>query len=180
MKASDYINRVIERAEVQAIWKSPQARPANIRQHHRKLERVSEYALHLLVKLGTEARPQTWRFSFVPVLRFDSFQPRGWHENKRRRHGARRASSAFNCSQLTAPARSRSKLSKRRLSSAACAGVGVISASLKLSHSALIRASRSGGLRRVISSWVRMLMSRQYAEAQDGFNRATACLAMYP
>ena len=49
MKASDYINRVIKRAEVQAIWKSQQARPVNIRQHQRKLERVSDYAPRLPV-----------------------------------------------------------------------------------------------------------------------------------
>ncbi len=174
MEASNHIDRIIERAKVQAIWKTPQVRPANIGQHHRKLERVSEYALDLPVKLGTKPRSQTRRFPLVPVLRFDSFQPRGWHEDKQPRHGARLASSAFSCSQLTAPARSRSKLSRRRLSSVACAGVGVISASLRLSHSALIKASRSGGLRRVISSWVSMLMPRQYAEVEDGFKRATA------
>ncbi len=174
MKASNDIDRIIERAKVQPIWKLPQARTANIRQHHRELERVSEYALHLPVKLTTKPRPQTRRFLFIPVLRFDSFQPRGWHEYKRPCHGARLASSAFSRSQLIAPARSRSKLSRRRLSSASCAGVGVISASLRLSHSALINASRSGGLRRVISSWVSVLIPRQYAETQDGFKRTTA------
>ena len=49
MEASDHINRIVERTEVQAIWKSPQARAMNIRQHQRKLEWVSEYASHLPV-----------------------------------------------------------------------------------------------------------------------------------
>ncbi len=166
VETGNHIDRIAKRAEIKSVWKLPQACAAYIGQHHRKLCWFGEDALNLPVKLRAKPRPEAGRFVFIPILCFDCLQPGGRHEDHGPGHGARLASSALSCSHVTAPARSRSKFSRRRSSSAACAAVRRTSSSARLSQSAPIKASRSGGLSRAISSGVITLMKTSYPNAR--------------
>src|SRR5258708_14058944 len=159
MKAGNYRDRVVQWTKEQTVRKASQTRAAYGGQHQGKLQLIGNDPQGLSVNFSPKERAETDRFFFIPALRFDDFQPCSRHDDQRPRHGARAASSAFSCSQVTPPARSRSKLSMRRSSSTRCAGATGNSASLRLSHKSPISASRSGGLRRAISSKVSVLMT---------------------
>jgi hypothetical protein len=142
VKACDDKDSLIDDAKKQSIRESAKLRSAHVFQHEGELQRVIGDARDDSVDLANKTPSQDFRMRSVPMGCFEHLSPGARAEDDGKHYGRRVGSSALSCSHGTPWARSASKRAKRCSSSASCAGVKGTSASVRLSQSSLIRASR--------------------------------------
>jgi len=102
MKASDHNQQVRFNSKEETVREFAEAAAVDIFQGKGELIRILADPRHQRFKLSPKAHPQARLLLFIPVLRFDDLGPRRWRENNLYYFAERWASSARNCSQLTA------------------------------------------------------------------------------
>jgi hypothetical protein len=143
---------VFLQSEKQGIGKVPHKSAAHLFEDGWKLPGILAHPFDHWVNRLAEASAQASYFAVVPVLRLDQLRAGGLGEDDRIHYGQRCSSSALRLTHVTPVRRSSSSEARRCSSSTFCASVNGSSSCSRLSQSCAISASRSGGVKRTISS----------------------------